>query len=150
MTTETGWRYGMGSRLTFFTAVTLLALALGGCASAPTAKSLASKIPACFPHYFTGISVYAKAEVTCDIGATADGSAEATVWLATFATSHDERSWLVSIGEGSGPGLPAGGCIEGNGWAADILVTSQSDRAQVYRQAARATGGRIVSVGWCY
>lgn len=89
--------------------------------------------------------------MTCDIGPVIHGLPQITVWVATLASASLERPWLVSIGRGTGPGLPAGGCVQGDGWAADVVVLGEAPSlGAVYVRTAHEMRGRVVSAGWCY
>ena len=91
----------------------------------------------------------APGEVTCDYGPVSLGFMENSVWLASFGTAAAGKHWLRVIGSGNSP-LPAGGCIEGNGWAADVTTNAPPPQGPVFEKAARELGGTLVSAGWCF
>lgn len=107
------------------------------------------KIPGCHPRALSDPAVQSTGEVTCDVGPVTNGLPQMTVWLATFMSASLERSWLVSVGNGDT--LAPGVCVQGSGWAADIVsgMPGTSTTAELIR-AGHDAGGRVVSTGACY
>lgn len=118
----------------------ILGAGIVGCSSAPpTAASIARRIPGCHPYWTGPVDVQAMQEVTCN----APGAA---VWVAAFSSAALERQWL------SADAVGAGGCVQGNGWAA--LVSADNAAGDWHWRDARTvaahTGGRLVSgIGLC-
>ena len=111
---------------------------LAACSSAPpSAASIARRIPGCHPRYPGAVSAYATGEVFC-------APPGEQVYLGTFSSAHLARSWMAANSNG------ADACIQGNGWAAQVLFLSTSPFAAAEARMAKALGGREVSIGQCY
>lgn len=116
-----------------------VAVLAAGCSSAaPSAKSIAARIPGCHPYWSGPVDIQAVQEVTCD-------DFGGAVWVATFSSATSERQWL------NADNVAATLCVQGTGWAA--LIASNS-AGEMYYRAARVVvahaGGRVVTgIGGC-
>lgn len=112
----------------------LLACVLAACSSGPpSARDLILKAPGCHQPFTPsgGVAVQAQDEQECL-------TPDAEVFVATFASSGLQQSWLTA----QGPGCE---CIRGDMWAAMVSVTG-GDFSTVTAKVARALGGTVVSV----
>ncbi len=100
---------------------------------------VAREIPGCSPRSFTGISVYAADEVTCDVS----GPNAGTFWVATFTSSGHETSFLTT----GGGNLRAMQCIEGTDWA--VVISTPATTFREVAAIAVKMGGRVVVIGAC-
>jgi hypothetical protein len=117
---------------------------LAGCSSTPaslTARHLATRIPGCTQITEETPAVMEIQDVTCTLP---DG---AIVEIATFATSNDERRWILDGGSPQSPDPAyAGCCIQGNKWAAAVGFSIVGKPGIIDDQlVTKAIGGRIVS-----
>lgn len=117
-----------------------VAVLAAGCSSAaPSAKSIAARIPGCTSPGapLLGVSADAVQEVRCP-------TSWGTVWVATFSSAALERSWLSADAAGGG----GNDCIQGSGWAAQVSP-SNFPTYPYDRKVMRAIGGRMVTIGSC-